>query len=194
MKGLLIFAGGVVTGAAATLGVLTLISKKREKNDIPEEMDICVNRDDWEEVPSPSVKEEKEVEEEKEKEEEVPMDDKINVEKSDYHNMVINKYVSENREIPDRFLDPIIFTEEEYTLSPYDKEVYTYLSKDDVLLDENGAVVADGRCGDEFFDICLQEGVAYVCNEELEMDYKIVLNSEDTFEEMSLSDDEWYDD
>lgn len=194
MKGLVIFAGGVLTGAAATFGVLTIISKRRQKDTVDE---IDISRDDtWEEF-VPKV-----VEEPKEEmpdladiviEESPKMNENINVDISNEHNELINKYAAEHREVPERFLEPIIFDKEDFDLSPYDRVTYTYLQKDDVLLDENGSMVVDDRCGEEYADICIRDGVAYVCNEELEMLFEIDLDSENTYEDMQV-DDEWYDD
>lgn len=189
MKGVLIFAGGVLTGAAATFGVLAVIQKKRAKYDVSEE-EIDISRDDsWEEY-SP---EEEEKEKVNTKEEDNSMNENINVDIANEHNDLVNKYAAEHREVPDIFLEPILFTEEEFRESPYDKVGYTYLQKEDILLDENGAMVVDDRCGEAYADTCIQEGVAYVCNEELEQLFEITLDSESTYEDMSIN-DEWYDD
>lgn len=194
MKGLLIFAGGVVTGAAATFGVLTVIAKKRQSKEEAEVDDI--SRDGWEEfVPKVAEEPKKEMPDPADIviEENPKMNENINVDISNEHNDLINKYAAEHREVPERFLEPIIFDKEDFDLSPYDRVSYTYLQKDDVLLDENGSMVVDGRCGDEFADICIRDGVAYVCNEELEMLFEIDLDTENTYEDMQIE-DEWYDD
>lgn len=194
MKGLLIFAGGVLTGAAATFGVLTVIAKKRQSKEEAEADDI--SRDGWEEFVPKVVEEPKEETPDPANiviEENPKMNENINVDISNEHNDLINKYATEHREVPERFLEPIIFDKEDFDLSPYDRVSYTYLQKDDVLLDENGSMVVDGRCGDEFADICIRDGVAYVCNEELEMLFEIDLDTENTYEDMQIE-DEWYDD
>ena len=90
MKGVLIFAGGVLTGAAATFGVLAVIQKKRAKYDVSEE-EIDISRDDsWEEY-SP---EEEEKEKVNTKEEDNNMNENINVDIANEHNDLVNKYAA----------------------------------------------------------------------------------------------------
>lgn len=185
MKGLLIFAGGVVTGAAATFGVLTVIAKKRQSKE-PEVVDI--SRDGWEEVTFTEVPKEETVEEKKE---EVQMDENINIDISNEHNKLVNSYVANNKEEEPKSTYPYCFmTKEEFEQSPYEKEYYTYFSSDGNLVDDVGNLVTDGRCGGAFVSQCLRNGVAYVCNEDLEVDFEITLDPLGTYEELQLSADD----
>lgn len=181
MKGLIIFCGGAVTGAAITLGVLTALSKKRGKDYVPDEHSY----DGWEEV---DVDLSKEPETDKEKKEV----NKDIQEQAAAYNEKIKEYAAEHREKPIRVLEPWIMEDDEWNESPYEKAYYTYYALDDVLVDDNMQIVADGRCGTEFVDICKADNIVHVCNEELETNFEICYYDESTYAEDSANYDDLY--
>ena len=180
MKGLLIFAGGVVTGAAITLGVMGIIYKRR--NNAEENDDFF---SDWEEI-TPVPKPEKEE----------PKENKMKVDKSisEAQNDIVKEYVSNHKELPKAEIDPWIMTDEEWNESPYEKAYLTYYAVSDVLADENLRMIDDNRCGSEYVDNFVN-GIVHVCNEDEQVNYEIRYFDGNSFEEdsMGASDDDFYD-
>lgn len=175
MKGIVIFVGGALTGAAVTLGALSIIYKRRQKEN-PD--DIFEEEDDWKEVqvdmetiqPEP--------------EGELMNKEDINIQEAEKQNEIMKEYVAQHREPDTIILEPWIMSDEDWKLSPYEKAYYTYFAQDDLLVDEHGDVITDDRCGDMYVDIVETEGICHICNEDLETNFEITLNDDESYHEL----------
>lgn len=174
MKGLLIFVGGAVTGSAATLGIMALIHKKRNKQN--DNVDIEMSYDGWETVDNIDINKEDKVEEKE------VLDEKA-LEEAENYNKIASDYVTEHRETPERVLEPVFLTKEEFEESPFQHNYYQWFTQDQVLVDDNLAIVDDNRCGLDFINKVEEEGICWVTNDELEQVYEI-----ERFDDASIDD------
>ena len=111
---------------------------------------------------------------------------------SEEYNEKIKEYAEEHKEPSQIILEPWIMSDEDWEESPYEKAYYTYYAQDNVLVDEHMEIVADGRCGEDYKDICEINGVVHVCNEELETNFEITYYDESSYTEDSINYEEFY--
>ena len=185
MKGVLIFISGAFTGSAATLGVMALIHKKRNKNDEP---DIEMSYEGWESVSVDNL----DIKKEEEKSEDNKVLDEKAIEEAENYNRIASDYVTEHRESPERVLEPVFLTKEEFEDSPFQHNYYQWFTQDQVLVDDNLTVVDDNRCGLDFIEKVEEEGICWVTNDELEQVYEIERFDDASIDDLNPTDDDEY--
>lgn len=173
MKGILIFTGGVITGASIALGVSAFIKHRRDKYEFYD-----LNEEDLYEDCEPYVPEESKEPEKKENE----MISNEEQKEADEFNKVVSDYVEENKEII-RVLEPTLLTKEEFDESPFTHCYYQWFTQDQLLVDDELNVVTDNRCGRDFVDIVERDGICWVTNDEIEEVYEI-----EKFDDCSIDD------
>lgn len=177
MKGALIFIGGVITGAAVTLGAIAVIenrNRKKYKNYDLNEDDLYERYKGWEKF-------EPDVPEESNKENVDMMSEKETKEAEEYNRMTA-EYVEKNKEVV-RVLEPVLLSREDFENSPFQHNYYQWFTKDQLLVDDELCVVTDNRCGREFIEVVERDGIAWVTNDEIEEVFEI-----ERFDDCSIDD------